>query len=100
MARIGNFQEAYTTTVWWHNYEPYTPYGQSVASRMHPEDTYTEREIIMWNYAKRVEDLEELVRKLSSRIVDLESIVWWDHQNRLNDLEQSAWFSYVDLNKW
>lgn len=87
MATIGNFQEAYTTTVW---RSDYGTFWQSAASRIYPGEIYTERE------ARRIEDLEREIRELNMRLTELEGYVL----PRLNELEQSAWFSYVDLNKW
>jgi len=106
MARIGNFQEAYTVAVWWYGYTPYTPYWQSVSGSIYP-DTYTEietaRNSLSWGYARRIEDLEDKVRELNTRIMELEGVLYWNYSNvldRLNALEKSAWFSYIDLNKW
>ena len=87
MASIGNFQEAYTSTVW---RSDYGTFWQSAASRIYPGATYTERE------ERRIEDLEREIRELNMRLTDLEGYVL----PRLNELEQSAWFSYIDLNKW
>ena len=107
MATIGNFQEAYTETVWWNGYEPNTPYWQSIASRISPGETYIEREMMMNNLyddnARKIENLEREVRELNKRIMELEGALYWNYSNvldRLNELEKSAWFSYVDLNKW
>ena len=101
MATIWNFSEAYANSVWWGNYEPY---WQSIADRIYPGETYIGREMIMnnlsWNYERRIGELERELRSLTDRLRYLEDIVWWDHQNRLNELEKSAWFSYIDLNKW
>lgn len=104
MARIGNFQEAYTATAW---RSGYGTYWQSEASRIYPGETYTEREMMMNNLyddnARKIEDLERKVRELNARIIELEGILYWNYSNvldRLNALEKSAWFSYIDLNKW
>lgn len=104
MATIWNFQEASTDAVWWGNYEPY---WQPVANRIYPGETCIEREMIMnnlyGNNAIKIEDLENKVRELSTRIMELEGLLWWKYGNvleRLDALEKSAWFSYVDLNKW
>ena len=94
MASIGNFQEAYTSTVW---RSDYGTFWQSAASRIYPGATYTERE------ERRIEDLEREIRELNMRVMELEGILWWNNNDilsRLDALEKSAWFSYIDLNKW
>ena len=103
MVTIGNFQEA-AAEAWRGNCEPY---WQSIASRIFPGETYIEREMRMNNLydanANRIADLEREVRELNKRIMQLESNLYWNYSNvldRLNELEKSAWFSYIDLNKW
>lgn len=103
MVTIGNFQEA-AAEAWRGNCEPY---WQSISSRIFPGETYIEREMMMNNLydtnARKIEDLEREVRELNKRIMQLESTLYWNYcdvLDRLNELEKSAWFSYVDLNKW
>jgi hypothetical protein len=53
--------------------------------------------------ARKIDDLERKVRELNKRIMELEGALYWNYSNvldRLNELEKSAWFSYIDLNKW
>lgn len=104
MATIWNFSEAYANSVWWGNYEPY---WQAVANRIFPGETYVEREMMMNNLyddnARKIDNLEREVRELNKRIMELEGALYWNYSNvleRLNELEKSAWFSYIDLNKW
>ena len=103
MVTIGNFQEA-AAEAWRGNCEPY---WQSISSRIFPGETYIEREMMMNNLydanARKIDDLERKVRELNTRIMELEGALYWNYSNvldRLNELEKSAWFSYIDLNKW
>ena len=82
-------------------------YLQSISSRIFPGETYIEREMMMNNLydanARKIDDLERKVRELNTRIMELEGALYWNYSNvldRLNELEKSAWFSYIDLNKW
>ena len=103
MVTIGNFQEA-AAEAWRSNS---VSYWQSIASRIFPGETYIEREMMMNNLyddnARKIENLEREVRELNKRIMELEGALYWNYSNvldRLNELEKSAWFSYIDLNKW
>lgn len=109
MARIGNVPEDYTNatpTERIRGYTTYAPYWEAGGNYIPRPDNYTRpdtyqgRNDLSGNYASRIDDLERTVRDLRARIFDLEAMLWWGNDSileRLNELEKSAWFSYVDI---